>query len=81
MAGILSLCCWVSPVTGIVAIITGFLGMKNANNDPSRYGGKTLAIVGLILGAIFFLIGLAYWVFVLFFNGAAWLLQMANQMQ
>ena len=77
--GILSLCCWVSPLTGIIALITGFLGMKNANNNPAQYGGKTLAIVGMILGGIFFLIGLAYWVFVIFFNGAAMLMQLANQ--
>jgi hypothetical protein len=77
--GILSLCCWVSPLTGIIALITGFLGMKNANSNPSQFGGKTLAIVGMVLGGIFFLIGLAYWVFVIFFNGAALLMQLANQ--
>lgn len=79
VCGILSVCCWISPLTGLIAIITGFLGMKNAKNDPMHYGGKTLAMVGLILGALFFLIGLAYWVFVIFFNGAALLMQMANQ--
>lgn len=77
--GILSLCCWVSPLTGIIALITGFLGMKNANSNPMQYGGKTLAIIGMVLGGIFFLVGLAYWVFVIFFNGAAMLLQLANQ--
>jgi hypothetical protein len=63
--GILSLCCYVSPVTGLGALITGFLGMKNANNNPAEYGGKTLAIVGMILGGLFFLIAIAYWIFVL----------------
>ena len=62
--GILSVCCYVSPVTGLVALITGFLGMKNANNDPAQYGGKTLAIVGMILGGLFFLVGLAYYILV-----------------
>ena len=69
--GILSLCCYVSPVTGIAALITGFLGMKNANNDPDNYGGKGLAIAGMVLGGIFFLIGVIYWVFLLFFGGMA----------
>jgi hypothetical protein len=63
--GIVSLCCYISPLTGIAALITGFLGMKNANNDPAQYGGKTLAIVGMILGGLFFLIGIAYYIFVL----------------
>src|SRR5205085_7678638 len=53
--GILSVCCYVSPITGIVALVTGFLGMKNVNNDPNQYGGKGLAIDGMICGGIFFL--------------------------
>src|SRR5690606_19559433 len=36
IAVILSLCCWISPLTGLVARITGFLGMKKANNDPAN---------------------------------------------
>jgi hypothetical protein len=67
--GILSLCCYVSPLTGIVALITGFLGMKNANNDPSQYGGKGLAIAGMICGGVFFLIGIVY--YILIFIGVA----------
>jgi hypothetical protein len=77
--GILSICCWISPLTGLIALITGFLGMKNVNSSPSQYGGKTLALVGMILGGLFGLLGLAYWVFVIFFNGAALLMQLANQ--
>ena len=45
--GIISLCCYVSPVTGLAALITGFLGMKNVKNDPANYGGKGLAIAGM----------------------------------
>lgn len=75
VAGILSLCCWVSPITGIVALVTGFLGLKNIKNDPSAYGGKGLAIAGMVLGGLFFLIGLVYWIFVVFFNGMALMMQ------
>jgi uncharacterized membrane protein len=78
IAGILSLCCWISPLTGLVAVITGFMGMKKANNDPANYGGKGMAIAGLILGALFFLLGIAYWIFILFFNGLAMLQNMQN---
>ena len=67
--GILSLCCYVSPVTGIAALITGFMGLKNIKRDPSQFGGKPLAIVGMVLGSLFLVIGLAYWVFILFFGG------------
>jgi hypothetical protein len=59
--GILSVCCYVGPLTGIVALITGYLGMKNANNDPAQYGGKGLAIAGMITGGIFFAIYTLLW--------------------
>ena len=73
--GILSLCCYVSPITGIAALVTGFLGMKNANNDPANYGGKTLAIVGMILGGLFFFVGIAYYIFVFLLGGLAMIQQ------
>lgn len=76
--GIVSLCCYVSPLTGIAALITGFLGMKNANSDPIQYGGKGLAIAGMVLGALFFLIGMAYWIFIFFFGGMAMLMDAAR---
>ena len=69
--GIVSLCCYVSPLTGIAAVVTGFLGMKNANNMPDAYSGKGLAIAGMITGGVFFVIGLVYWIFILFFGGLA----------
>ena len=77
--GIISLCCYVSPVTGVIALITGFLGIKNVKNDPSRYGGKTLAIIGMILGGLLFVVGLVYWVFLIFFGGLSMMMQMLNK--
>ncbi len=62
--GIVSLCCYISPLTGLGALITGYLGMKNANNDPRAYGGKGLAIAGMILGGVMFLVGVAYYVLI-----------------
>jgi hypothetical protein len=67
--GIVSLCCYISPVTGIVALITGYMGMKNANNDPRNYGGKNLAIAGMITGGVFLLLGLIYWIYIIFIIG------------
>jgi hypothetical protein len=63
--GIISICCYISPLTGLAALITGYLGMKNANNDPQNYGGKGLAMAGMIVGGIFFLIGVAYYVIII----------------
>jgi hypothetical protein len=77
--GILSICCYVSPLTGLIALITGFLGIKNVKNDSRQYGGKTLAIIGMILGGLMFLVGIAYWIFILFLGGANILLQLLNR--
>jgi hypothetical protein len=76
--GIVSLCCYISPLTGIVAVVTGYMGMKNANNDPANYGGKGLAIAGMITGGVFFLIGLLYWLYIIFIIGFAAFGQMLN---
>lgn len=63
--GILSVCCYIAPVTGIVALITGYLGMKNVNADPNQYGGKGLAMAGMIVGGIFFVLYTLYWLFII----------------
>lgn len=76
--GIISLCCYISPLTGLGALITGYLGMKNANNDPANYGGKSLAIAGMITGGIFFLIGLLYWIYIIFVIGFVGLSNLSN---
>lgn len=50
VAGILScLCC---PITPPVAIVMGFLARKKADENPSQYGGKGLALVGMITGVL-----------------------------
>ena len=53
--GILSFvlfCCWGGFPLGVAALITGYLGMNNANNDSTKYGGRGMAIAGLVLGVI-----------------------------
>lgn len=50
--GFLLICCYGGLPLGLAAIITGFLGMKNADKDPTRYGGRGMAIGGLVLGIV-----------------------------
>lgn len=50
--GLLLFCCYGGLPLGMAAVITGYLGLTNANNDPQRYGGRGLAIGGLVTGAL-----------------------------
>ena len=68
--GIISLCCYIGWATGPAALITGYLGMKNCNNDPNQYGGKGLAIAGMIVGGIFMAIWLIYWIIIIVVYGS-----------
>ena len=40
---------------GLPAAVMGFIGMRNADSDSSRYGGRGMAIGGMVLGALSFL--------------------------
>lgn len=50
--GLLLFCCYGGFPLGIAAVITGYLGMKNADNDPVQFGGRGLAIGGMVTGGI-----------------------------
>lgn len=67
--GIVSLCCYISPLTGIAALITGWLSLKNIKNDPAHYGGKGLAIAGMITGGILAVVAVVYWIFIVVVYG------------
>ena len=58
--GFLLVCCYGGFPVGAAAVITGYLGMKNADSDPSRYGGRGLAVGGMILGAVALLSSMYY---------------------
>jgi hypothetical protein len=55
VCGIIGLCCGIS---GIIALITGYMAKNNAEQNPTEYGGRGMAIAGMILGgiSIFFMI-------------------------
>lgn len=61
--GILSLpliCCFGGIWLGLPAALLGFLGMRNADRDPDRYGGRGMAVGGMVLGVVGFLATLVY---------------------
>lgn len=65
--GVLSiLCCGI--LTGIPAVITGFMAKSKAEQNPSEFGGRGLALGGIITGAIGIvlgIIGIIYYVLVM----------------
>lgn len=39
---------------GAIAVILGIMALNNEKNDPSKYGGKGLAIAGIVTGIVGF---------------------------
>jgi len=72
--GILSLplvCCYGGLWLGLPAAILGYMGMRNADRDPSRYGGRGMAIGGMVLGIIGVLSTIAFIILVVIGNIAS----------
>lgn len=60
--GFVSFCClgFLAFPIGLAAVVTGYLGMKKADENPQKYGGRGMAIAGIILGAIGVVSGLVF---------------------
>lgn len=67
--GLVLICCYAGFPLGAAAIVTGYLGMSNANKDPMQYGGKGMAIAGMVLGAAGILVTLV-WIFIFLISSA-----------
>jgi rRNA maturation protein Nop10 len=61
VCGILSIfCCWLGLLPGITAIILGVISMNKEKSDPANYGGRGLAMGGVITGGIGTLISVGW---------------------
>jgi hypothetical protein len=58
--GVVTICCYGGLPLGTAAVITGAFAMNQEKNDPDRYGGRGLAIGGIITGAISLVIGIGF---------------------
>lgn len=55
ITSVFMVCCFGGIWLGLPAAIVGFIGMRNADSDPARYGGRGMAIGGLVLGIVTFI--------------------------
>ena len=70
--GILSILIGWIPIVGwflgsimaLLAIILGAIAMSNANKRPAEFGGKGMAVTGLVLGIISIGLAILFWVMV-----------------
>jgi uncharacterized protein DUF4190 len=51
----LGFCCYFGVLTSPVAIGLGIFALIQIKNDPAKYGGKPLAIGGIVAGGLYFL--------------------------
>jgi len=56
-------CCAGGVWLGLPAAIVGFIAMRKADDSPARYGGRGMAIAGMILGIITFIISIFILIF------------------
>jgi hypothetical protein len=59
---------------GLVAMILGFVALSQIKRNPSQYGGKPLAIGGVVTGAIAFAVHamlFAFWIIMLIIGAAS----------
>jgi hypothetical protein len=67
-AAVLSLVCGIllclGPVTGLTAVIAGLVARGQTQRKPHQIGGQTMALIGILLGLLNFLVSaalLVYW--------------------
>jgi hypothetical protein len=52
----LGFCCYFGVLTAPVALGLGIAALVQIKNNPNRYGGKGMAISGVVLGALYFVL-------------------------
>jgi hypothetical protein len=58
--GVVTICCYGGIPLGAAAVIMGVIAMNQEKNDPQNYGGRGMAIGGIVTGAISLVIGIGF---------------------
>ena len=67
-------CCYLGVITGPVAIGMGIYSLVQIKNNPDKFTGKPLAIIGIVTGAVYFV----FLVFIILVYGLMFLVQGVN---
>ena len=52
----IGLCCWLGVLTAPVGLVLGIVALVQIKNEPHKIGGKGLAIAGVILSGLYFIV-------------------------
>lgn len=63
IGSVIMVCCAGGLWLGLPAAIVGYLGIKNTEKDPARYGGRGMAVGGMVIGIIAFFASLLFLIF------------------
>lgn len=58
IASVVLICCYGGLWLGIPAMVTGFIGWRKVQEDPARFTGSGMAVSGIAMGAVTFLVSL-----------------------
>jgi hypothetical protein len=58
VCGVLSLLCCAWFLPGIAAVVLGFMAKSKADQNPAEYGGRGMALAGMITGGISIVLGI-----------------------
>ena len=63
IASIVLVCCLGGVLLGLPAAVVGFIAMKNVDTNPAKYTGRGMAMAGMVIGIITFVMSVFFVIF------------------
>jgi hypothetical protein len=73
-----SCCCYGLPFN-VAGIIVSIIALNQIKNDPMTYGGKGMALAGLILSCVSILLAIGFLIFGIAMSGSDWMRKLQNR--
>ena len=61
--------CYVGVLTGPIAIVLGIISLVQIKNNPERNTGKPMAIAGIVMGTVYFVLVAIFILFAVLMQG------------